>query len=185
LSVGRRHRLAVADPAGLWPLVGQVHRRWQAALELVGLADTVTRERGAFTGVVVDGATVPTTHPNAELLQDVVARPQRRERIDDETVVHDYGRREYVLHSRVTVACMAETLTIRLDSDDRAVLEAAARARGKGLSAYVRELAEAEARHVRRAAIRADGERVLAHLAQHPEAQSELEEFGTPLTDLP
>lgn len=80
---------------------------------------------------------------------------------------------------------MAETLTIRLDSEDRAALEAAARARGKGLSAYVRELAEAEARHLRRTAIRADGERVMAHLAEHPEAQHELDEFGTPLTDLP
>lgn len=90
-----------------------------------------------------------------------------------------------MLQYRVTVACMAETLTIRLDAEDRAALEAAARAQGKGLSAYVRELAEAEARHVRRAAIRADGDRVMAHLAQHPEAQSELDEFGTPLTDLP
>lgn len=80
---------------------------------------------------------------------------------------------------------MAETLTIRLDTEDRAALEAAAGAQGKGLSAFVRELAEAEARHARRAAIRADGDRVMAHLAQHPEARSELDEFGTPLTDLP
>jgi uncharacterized protein (DUF1778 family) len=80
---------------------------------------------------------------------------------------------------------MAETLTIRLDADDRATLEDAARARGKGLSAYVRELAEAEARHLRRAAIRADGDRVMAHLAGHPDAQRELDEVGTPLTDLP
>ncbi|WP_343710348.1 DUF1778 domain-containing protein [Mycobacterium sp.] len=80
---------------------------------------------------------------------------------------------------------MAQTLTIRLDAEDRAALEAAARARGKGLSTYVRELAEAEARHVRRAGIRADGERVMSHLAEHPEARSELDEFGTPLADLP
>jgi uncharacterized protein (DUF1778 family) len=72
-----------------------------------------------------------------------------------------------------------------LDADDRAVLEAAARGQGKGLSAFVRDIAEAEARRVRRAAIRADGDRVVAHLTDHPEARSELDELGTSPTDLP
>lgn len=76
---------------------------------------------------------------------------------------------------------MADTLTIRLDSEDRAVLEAVAREQGKGLSAFVRDLAEAEARRLRRA----EGERVLAPLAEHPEARSELEALGTPQSDLP
>ncbi|OMH27732.1 CopG family transcriptional regulator [Tersicoccus phoenicis] len=80
---------------------------------------------------------------------------------------------------------MGETLTIRLNADDRAALEAAARGQGKGLSAFVREIAEAEARRVRRAAIRADGDRVVAHLAEHPDARNELDALGTPLTDLP
>jgi len=80
---------------------------------------------------------------------------------------------------------MAETLTIRLDADDRAALEAAARGQGMGLSAFIRELAEAEARRVRREAIRADGDRVVAHLAAHSEARAELDEIGAPLTDLP
>jgi uncharacterized protein (DUF1778 family) len=80
---------------------------------------------------------------------------------------------------------VADTLTIRLDSEDRAVLEAVAREQGKGLSAFVRDLAEAEARRLRRDSIRAEGERVLAHLAEHPEAQSELEALGTPQSDLP
>jgi len=80
---------------------------------------------------------------------------------------------------------MAETLTIRLDADDRAVLEAAARRQGKGLSAFIREIAEAAARQERREAIRADGDRVMAHLAKHPEARSELDELGTPQADLP
>jgi uncharacterized protein (DUF1778 family) len=79
---------------------------------------------------------------------------------------------------------MPRTLTIRLDAEARAVLEAAARGQGKGLSALVREIAEAEARRVRRDAIRADGDRVVAHLAEHPEARGELDELGTPLTDL-
>lgn len=87
--------------------------------------------------------------------------------------------------TRSTLACVADTLTIRLNADDRAALEAAARDHGKGLSAFVRELAEAEARRVRRAAIRADGERVLAHLAESAEARAELAEIGTPATDLP
>jgi uncharacterized protein (DUF1778 family) len=90
-----------------------------------------------------------------------------------------------VLRLRGTVVCMAETLTIRLDTEDRVALEAAARQQGKGLSAFVREIAEAEARRVRREAIRADGDRVVAHLAEHPEARNELDELGTPLTDLP
>lgn len=80
---------------------------------------------------------------------------------------------------------MAETLTIRLDAEDRAVLEAAARKQGKGLSAFVREIAEAQARQIRREMIRADGDRVMAHLAERPEARRELDELGTPLTDLP
>lgn len=80
---------------------------------------------------------------------------------------------------------MADTLTIRLDAEDRAVLEAAARGQGKGLSAFVRELAEAEARRARRAVIRADGERVVAHLTQHPEARAELDGLGAPPSDPP
>ncbi len=80
---------------------------------------------------------------------------------------------------------MAETLTIRLGSDDRATLEAAARGQGKGLSTFVREIAEAEARRIRREAIRAEGERVVGHLARHLEARRELDEIGTPLGDLP
>lgn len=81
--------------------------------------------------------------------------------------------------------CVAETLTIRLDRDDREALEAAAHGQGKGLSTFVREIAQAEARRVRREAIRANGDRVVAHLAEHPQARSELDEIGTPLSDLP
>lgn len=79
---------------------------------------------------------------------------------------------------------MAETLTIRLDAEDRAVLQATAQRRGQGVSAFVRELAEAEARRLRREAIRAEGELVLTHLAGHSEAQAELEEIGTPISDV-
>lgn len=80
---------------------------------------------------------------------------------------------------------MAQTLTIRLEERDRAVLEAAARERGTGLSAFIRDLAEAEARRLSREAIRADGERVVNYLQRQPHAQNELEAYGTPIGDLP
>jgi hypothetical protein len=80
---------------------------------------------------------------------------------------------------------MAQTLTIRLEERDRIVLEAAARRHGIGLSAFIRDLAEAEARRLTRESIRADGERVVAYLEQHPQAQAELELYGTPIGDLP
>jgi len=80
---------------------------------------------------------------------------------------------------------MADTLTIRLEDRDREVLEAAARQHGTGLSAFIRDLAEAEARRLRREAIRADGARIVAYLDQHPEAQAELQTYGTPIGELP
>jgi uncharacterized protein (DUF1778 family) len=80
---------------------------------------------------------------------------------------------------------MAETLTIRLEERDRAVLEVAARRNGTGLSAFIRALAEAEARRLSRESIRADGDRVVAYLKKHPQAQDELETYGTPVGDLP
>ena len=80
---------------------------------------------------------------------------------------------------------MADTLTIRLDNRDRKILEAEARRRSIGLSAFVRDIAEAEARLLERAAIRAQGERVVSYLATHPESQAETEAYGTPLSDAP
>lgn len=44
-------------------------------------------------------------------------------------------------------------------------------------------IAEREAERVRRATIRAHGDRVVAHLAEHPEARRELDELGIPLAD--
>ncbi|MGH7757410.1 MAG: DUF1778 domain-containing protein [Vulcanimicrobiaceae bacterium] len=77
------------------------------------------------------------------------------------------------------------TLTIRLGDRDRATLEAAARRRGAGISSLVRDLAEAEARRLRRVEIREDGERVVAFLADHADARAEMETLGTPIGDLP
>ncbi|WP_166997297.1 DUF1778 domain-containing protein [Paramicrobacterium fandaimingii] len=80
---------------------------------------------------------------------------------------------------------MAETLTIRLGAADRALLEEAAQKQGKGLSAFVREAAEARARQLRRDMIRADGERVVSYLAERPDARRELDDLGTPLSEMP
>lgn len=79
----------------------------------------------------------------------------------------------------------AETLTIRLEERDREVLEAAAREQGTGLSSFVRELAQAEARRLRRAAIHAESKRVVEYLASHPEAQTEIDTYGAPIGELP
>lgn len=76
---------------------------------------------------------------------------------------------------------MGETLTIRLGPEDRAALEEAARRQGSGLSTFIRELAEAEARRLRREAALAEGELVVSHLRSSPEARTELEDYGTPL----
>jgi uncharacterized protein (DUF1778 family) len=80
---------------------------------------------------------------------------------------------------------MAQTLTIRLEEDDRQTLEAAARSQGKGLSTFVRDLAEAEALRLRRKAIRDGGEAVVSYLAGHAPAQAELETYGTPIGEIP
>jgi uncharacterized protein (DUF1778 family) len=79
---------------------------------------------------------------------------------------------------------MADTLSIRLSERDRATLEEAAARAGTGLSTFIRALAETEARRLRRAAIRADGDRVVAYLEKQPEAQAEVQTHGTPIGDL-
>lgn len=79
---------------------------------------------------------------------------------------------------------MPKTLTIRLDPADREILEVEARARGIGLSTFVRKAAEAEADRLRKSAIRAAGQRVMSHVNEIAEARAELEEFGTPQLDI-
>lgn len=80
---------------------------------------------------------------------------------------------------------MGDTLSIRLDDADRETLERVAKLRGAGISAFIRELAHGEAVRIRREEIRAEGERVVAYLADHPEAAAELDEYGTPQSTLP
>jgi uncharacterized protein (DUF1778 family) len=81
---------------------------------------------------------------------------------------------------------MGATLTIRLSDKAREILSNAARERGSGLSAYVRQVAEAEAKRLRNEAIRKEGRRYIEYLATHPEAREEVEIYGTPdWDDLP
>ncbi len=70
--------------------------------------------------------------------------------------------------------------SIRLDADVQATLEAAARARGVGLSTYLRDLAGAEAVRVRRERIRAQSRAVAEAVAASPDARGFYQEWGTP-----
>ncbi|MFI5267676.1 MAG: CopG family transcriptional regulator [Chloroflexota bacterium] len=80
---------------------------------------------------------------------------------------------------------MGATLTIRLSDKAREILSNAARERGSGLSAYVRQVAEAEAKRLRNDEIRRGFKPVIEYLSTHPEAREELELLGTPQSDLP
>jgi hypothetical protein len=74
-------------------------------------------------------------------------------------------------------------VSVRLDNDVRATLEDAAKERGVGLSTYLRELAEIEAKRVRRERIRTQSRAVGAHVASSPEAQAFYKDWGTPSKD--
>jgi len=76
---------------------------------------------------------------------------------------------------------MSAPLSIRLDEQVRATLTAEAETRGIGLSAYLRQLAEAEAEAKRlfRARIRADNDAVARFIAASPEALAFCEDWGS------
>ena len=80
---------------------------------------------------------------------------------------------------------MSMPISIRLDDDVRVTLEAEAKARSVGLSAYLRELATSEAKRVRRERIRRQSQAVGEYLANAPEAQAFYEDWGTPRSNLP
>ncbi|WP_114392290.1 hypothetical protein [Oleisolibacter albus] len=75
---------------------------------------------------------------------------------------------------------MAHPVSVRLDDTVQAILEDAARDRGVGLSTYLRELAESEARRVRRARIRAQSRAVATHIAGSDEARDFMDSWTTP-----
>lgn len=78
---------------------------------------------------------------------------------------------------------MGVPISIRLDDDVRAELEAQARSRGIGLATLLRDLATEAARTARRARIRQASAAVGTHVATSDEAQAFYEEWGTPRAD--
>ena len=78
---------------------------------------------------------------------------------------------------------MGHPVSVRLDNDVQVTLEAAAKERGVGLSTYLRELAEVEARRVRRERIRAQSRAVGAYVASSPEGQAFYQDWGTPAAE--
>lgn len=75
---------------------------------------------------------------------------------------------------------MGHPVSVRLDEDMQATLEDAARARGIGLSTYLRELAANEAKRLRRERIRAQSRAVGAYVASSPDGQGFYDQWGTP-----
>ena len=75
---------------------------------------------------------------------------------------------------------MASPLSIRLDDDVVVTLDGAAKARGIGLATYLRDLAGAEARRIRRERIREQSREVAAYVAGSPEGAAFFADWGTP-----
>jgi len=80
---------------------------------------------------------------------------------------------------------MTAPISLRLDQDVRAILEAEAKAQGIGLAAYLRQLAATAARDIRRARIRAQSAAVARYVVENPEARAFYEDWGTASTGTP
>lgn len=74
---------------------------------------------------------------------------------------------------------MGSPVSVRLDDEVRKTLEAEARARGTGLSTYLRQIAVDTALRLRRERIRAQSRVVGEYVAGSPEAAAFYEEWGT------
>jgi hypothetical protein len=66
---------------------------------------------------------------------------------------------------------MAAPVSVRLDDEVRATLEADAKQHGIGLATYLRNLATDRAKLVRKANIRAESRRVAEYNSDNPDAQ--------------
>jgi uncharacterized protein (DUF1778 family) len=75
---------------------------------------------------------------------------------------------------------MGSPVSVRMDDAAQEVLEAAARERGIGLSTYLREMAEKEAKRIVKERIRAESRAVAEYAASSPEAQEFYADWGTP-----
>lgn len=75
---------------------------------------------------------------------------------------------------------MSSPISVRLADDIRATLEAEARARGTGLSTYLRHIAIDTALRLRRERIREQSRAVGEHVAASSEAAAFYQDWGTP-----
>lgn len=73
---------------------------------------------------------------------------------------------------------MTAPISVRLDDEVRATLEAEAKTRGIGLATYLRQIAADAARDVRRKRIRAASNSIGRYIAENPEAR-EFNDFWT------
>jgi GNAT superfamily N-acetyltransferase len=78
---------------------------------------------------------------------------------------------------------MGSPISIRLDDDIKETLEAEARARGTGLSSYLRQIATEAALRLRRERVRAQSRAVGEYAAANPEAAAFYREWGTPRSE--
>lgn len=79
---------------------------------------------------------------------------------------------------------MKGPVSVRLSDKERATIEAAARARGLGISAFIREMVEGEARRLRREAIRDEGRRLVDHLTADEEAAAYYDDADLPAREV-
>ncbi|HYC02958.1 MAG TPA: hypothetical protein VED40_06675 [Azospirillaceae bacterium] len=79
---------------------------------------------------------------------------------------------------------MGRPVSVRLDERHQATLEEAARARGIGLSTYLRELAEKEADRVWREKVREQSRLIGEAVARDPEVRAFYEDWGSAIKDL-
>ena len=73
---------------------------------------------------------------------------------------------------------MSDPISVRLDAKATDILRAEAKARGVGLSTYLRDLATEEAKRLRKARIRARSKEVAEYVARNPEARAFVEDWG-------
>jgi uncharacterized protein (DUF1778 family) len=79
---------------------------------------------------------------------------------------------------------MKGPISVRLSEEERATIEVAARARGLGISAFIRQIVESEARRLRRQAIREAGRRLVDHLNADEEAAAYYGESDLPAREV-
>lgn len=73
---------------------------------------------------------------------------------------------------------MTDPISVRLDDDVRRALKDAAKARGMGLSTYLRDLANEEFKRLRKARIRARSKEVAEYIASNAEARAFVEDWA-------